>query len=537
MAEDPSPSLVDQVGAALKSLGELSAEGVASALGLWTAARAAISTVAGGIAAAASQGVINTAMAKYHDTPVSPAALAVAIVRNVLPDSSGGAGKPPPGYPAALYTGIASHSATDEAALSGLDGNRFAALVGSTGMAYGIVDALRLYNRNTGMWALKPNPSYTPTSSLYVASTDLGPAWGIQLPEVYEVIAHSDVRPEYSSDLLKLSRDTLTPAAVVEMVVKQIIPADVGADLYAAAGGFPEQFDALVAAAGDSAGLEKAVSLWCHGAITTEELAQVLALSRTNPRFYPLYTPVPDGAPPVNPGDQVNASAPAKWQAGWGIPANAHYLGAFEVGDLVKNGQISSATALQWLLQEGYPQDQADAYSSAKALPSSTAKSETEAMVLDEYASGALTTDQATKALEDLGYTSVAVPFLLAYAAARESIGARNTAVARVRAAYLHGAITENQAKVDLTGLGVPTAAIKNYVAAWGVEAATPSTHLSETTIGWLVEKGHITPAVAVAKWQAMGLSAVDATLLLYRYPPPVPVAEVPPTSLTGLEG
>ena len=99
MAES-TPSTLSQILSAIEGLASGSAEDVAKVLGIWASAKAAISTVASGIAAAAAQGTINTAQAKYQGMPLSPAALAVAIIRNILPDSTGAAGTPPSGFPA-----------------------------------------------------------------------------------------------------------------------------------------------------------------------------------------------------------------------------------------------------------------------------------------------------------------------------------------------------------------------------------------------------------------------------------------------------
>ena len=88
---------------------------LAKALGLLYSARAAISTVASGVAAAVSQATINTANAKYHGVPLSPAVLATAIVRNVLGDSSGGAGISPANYPPPLMSPPRLRHANDEA--------------------------------------------------------------------------------------------------------------------------------------------------------------------------------------------------------------------------------------------------------------------------------------------------------------------------------------------------------------------------------------------------------------------------------------
>ena len=72
------------------------------------------------------------------------------------------------------------------------------------------------------MWALEANPD-SRLLPVYVRRDDLGPAYGIPLAELYEVIAHCDIRPEYSPDLLKLAKNTISPADVVEMAVKQVI--------------------------------------------------------------------------------------------------------------------------------------------------------------------------------------------------------------------------------------------------------------------------------------------------------------------------
>ena len=492
---------------------------LADALGLWYAARAALQTVASGVAAAVSQDTINQALAKYTYVPLSPAAIGVAAVRNVVPDPTGATGKPPPEYPPAQFPSIDSHDIVAEAALSGMDLARLEVLLASTGESYGVIDALRLYNRYKGLWATAPNPDYTPGAPLYVAGTDLGPAWGIPLSEFDTVVARSDIRPEFVPDLLLLAKDSVTPADVVMMAVKEILDMPTATDLYAAVGGFPEQFPALVDAAGDAAGIEKAVALWMHGAITTSELTQILAMSRVNPRFYSLYTPLPSTAGPVVPGQAVDAAAPTTWETGWQIAANAKYLGAFEIGDLVKNGDITADVALQWLLQEGYPTDQAQTYASLGGKPSDAVKQQTEAMVLDEYAAGMYTQAQATAALTNMGYTAAAIPVILASAAARMSIAARNEAVNRVKAAYLRGNITSNQVAIDLAELNIPATAITAYLGAWGVELATPTGHLSPSEIGWFLERGFLTPAQATARWQAGGLSAPDAQLLLNRYP------------------
>ena len=501
---------LDKLNSLVGSLVNLSAEGIADALGVFTAARAAITTVASGIAQAAAQSTVNAALAKYQGQPLTPAVLADMVVRNVLPDSTGQAGIAGSGYPPPMMTGVEGGTATQEAAFSGMSGDRFAALVADTGESYGIIDALRMYNRGQYMYGLVPGPAYETGTPLYQAGANLAGTYGITLAELDKVIAYSRVRPEFTADLLKLAKNSLSPADAVEMAVKQVVPNDLAQSLFEAAGGVGEQFSALVDAAGDAAGVEKVVELYAHGVITEGQKQQAIGMSRMNPRFYYLTDKQPDGS----------------------IPLNTRWLGAYEVGEALTNGTIDQATALAWLEEAGYPHDQAAAFATAKtATALAKPKEETASQVLKEYGAGLLTEDQATAALVGIGYVATAVPYLLQYATASAMVTARNAVVSRVRAAFLVGDITASQAQTDLGSLGIPQVAITAYMADWAVEQATPHAHLSAAQVGKLLEDGHIDTPTPTAKWQAMGYSGNDAALLLYLYPPPAPTGLEPPPS------
>ncbi len=483
----------------LSATAETLAGDLAKVVGVWTAARAAVSTVASGIAVAATQAAINAANARYRAAPLTPPLLADMVVRNVLPDSTGAAGVAGSGYPPPMLGGIGGHSATDEAAFTGLDAERFAAMVADTGESYGIIDALRMFNRGQFMYALVPTAEYETGVPIYQAGPNLAGTYGITQAELDRVIAYSRVRPEFTADLLKLAKNTLSPADAVEMAVKQIVDQGTARSLFEAAGGVGEQFDALVDAAGDAAGVEKAVELASHKVITEGQLDQVLGLSRMNPRFYYLAHPDASGVAPLY----------RKW------------LAAYEVRLALTGGTIDTATATRWLTELGYAADQAQAFAVGVAsAPLAKPKEETASMILKEYAAKLLTEAEATKGLTDLGYIPESVPYLLEYALAGAIIAARNSALSRVRAAYLVGDITSVQATTDMASIGVPQAAITNYLADWAVEAATPHLHLSAAQVGKLAEDGILSEVQAVAKWQAMGYSATDAGYLLAIYPP-----------------
>jgi len=281
--------------------------------------------------------------------------------------------------------------------------------------------------------------------------------------------------------------------------VKQIISAEVGQNLYAAGGGIPDQFGALVAAAGDSLGPEKLVDMLAHGLITGPEATRALGMSRVNPDFYYAYITAAGGPGPVH----------AKW------------LSPFEIKSILDSNPSLGDKAVAWLEADGYDSEQAQDWVGALTAGTVAApKAESMSVVLKEYQANILTEAEATTALTSLGYSAAAIGYLLQYATAQAAIAARNTAMARVRAAYLVGDITAGQVSVDLNQLGIPAAAITNYLADWAVEAATPHLHLSAAQVGHLLKEGYIDAVTAQAKWVAMGYSANDAALLLLIYPP-----------------
>jgi hypothetical protein len=497
-----TPSFWQSLLGVVQSLANLDPNALAQAWGLWAAARASIQTVASGIAEVATFETIRNARANYAYVPLTPAVLADMVVRNILPNPNGGTVNP-------QLTNIDGHDVWAEAAFTGVDEQRMNALILDTGEGYGILDALRLYNRGGYLYAPEHGANYETGTPLYVQGASEQDEYGISETELDTVIYYSRVRDQFIPDLLKLSKNTLTPADAVEVAVKQIMSTADATNLYAAAGGIPEQFQMLVDAAGDSAGVEKAVELAAHGVIDSGQLRQIIAMSRLNPRFYYLAGFDADGNTVAEPYE---------------APFNQRWLAPYEIREAAMAGQVSQADALTWMLQQGYPQDQAQAFTgSLSGTVTATAKQETESMVLAEYSANLLSEAQATTALSNLGYTATAIPFLLQYAQAKAVLAARNTAVARVRSGFLLGLVSHDTANAELGQIGVPAAAITTYLADWTAELAVPHTNLSTAEIGKLLKDGAISTATASSLWAMRGYTQADIGYLEVLYPPPAP--------------
>jgi len=450
---------------------------ISELLGTFTTARQAIRTVAGGIAGAVSQGAINQALKDNPDVPLSPAVLADMAIRNLV------IGRDNPTPDAGL---------TAEALLSGIDPVRFAAMTADTGESYGIDQALDLWHRGSYLVAPVQNPDTSPGAPPYIVGPLLGDTYGITETELDKVIYYSRVRDQFISDLKKLSWSTMTPADAINALVKGRTSPELARALYEAGGGMPEQFDLLFESSGDSIGVVKAVELYAHKNITLAELNDVIHQSRINPRFYDI-----------------------------ALKENVKWLAPYQVERAVAAGTISGPTAMAWMIEDGYPEDQAAAFAATGMAGSThTHKAETEGMILADFEAQIIDETQATAALADLGYDAQSIPFILSTYVARRVITMRNAAITRTRLAYIDYLVTEDQAKSDLVALGVPQAAIGQFLTAWGIEQQTNVKRLSMAQVGKLCEDGVIDATNAVARWVQMGYAPEEADLLLYVYPP-----------------
>ena len=201
-------SLGEDILNAIELIPSYTVEAIASLIGAITTAHQAIRTVATGIAAAVAQDAVNKANASYANVPLSPAVLADMAIRNL---TFANASLPVDG------------GLVNEALLSGINPERFAAMVLDTGESYGIIDALRLWHRGT-----------------YLTGD-----YGIAEDELDTVIYYSRVRDQFIPDLKKLSWNTMSEADAINTLVKGKADQAQAMAWYQAAGGMPEQFEVL----------------------------------------------------------------------------------------------------------------------------------------------------------------------------------------------------------------------------------------------------------------------------------------------------
>ena len=477
----------------LNSLVNLSIQGLAAVLATFTTARQAIRTVATIVAQAATQTTLNQVNAKYQDVPLSPADLADMSIRALtIPTDSGG-----------IDPGLIA-----EAAFSGISPERLAAMSLNTGEPYGIDQALSLWWNTVNLVEPVPNTDPTTNPGTYDVGPSLAAKYGITEDELVKVIRYSRVRDEFQPDLEILPWSTIGKADVLEATVKGRITVALGKQLWVAAGGMPEQWDLAYQSSGDSVGVAHAVALEAHGLITADELQRIILQSRINPEFY--------------------ADA---------LLSNDKWLPAYQLEKIAAAGIIDGPTLVTWLVQDGYPTDQAAAFAAlATGGATKTPKSESEAMILSDYEAQIITEADATSALESLGYTAASIPIILDYVVAKRVLTMRNAAISRLRTAYIDFLIPESEVSAALTNIGLPSQAVTQFLTYWTLEQSTNVKRLTAAQVGKLLEDGVFDVTNAVTRWTQMGYSPEEANLLPYIYAPAAapsggyPVVTVPPS-------
>lgn len=385
--------------------------------------------------------------------------------------------------------------AAGEAEQSGVNKTRFGLLVQDTGEPPGIMQALELLRRGE-----------------------------VSLGWFQRVVAYSRVRTEYTPELVKLAWATMSPADAIELALKQVLPEEQARALFAAGGGLPaggapaiggeggggrlppppevDQYKVLLDAAGNPIGPEAAANLWAHKLIGEARLDEVIAHSRINPRF----------------SDLVKLTH-RKW------------LSAFQIETMLKQGTVSPDKATEWMLEDGYPEDQVAAFVSA--LHGSAvvkAKTDSETMVVERYEARMITEEHAVAELRALGYTETAAQIVLQAAEARRVNAQTTAAVGKLRASYLSGRLTPAKVRGELARLKLPADAVDAMLTAWDVERETTTRELTSAQVGKLVKDGFQPPEWALARWEAMGYSHDDALALLAIEAGLGPPAPPPPT-------
>jgi len=385
------------------------------------------------------QPLINELNAKDPEVPLSPADAADMVERNIIDQQYG----------------------RDTAAKSGLDNAAFDLLVLDTGEPPGLEQMLTLWNRKL-----------------------------LDDETLERMIAYSRVRTEWTGYVKDLAHETMSSADAIEAALKGVLPESDAKDLYVMAGGLDDQWDTLLATAGNPIGVEQALTLWNHGLITHDQVEKVILHSRINPAFESMAELL-----------------------------HFKYIPAFQISAMLKEGTVTAQQATEWLLAQGYPADQVAGFVAAgTSTKVATAKALSEAQITEAYDAGFLSVAQADAELQALGYQASETAFILDLYDYKRKLSMAQAAIGQIRKTFLAGRITPEQAGVDLDGLGVDPIAKAAYLQIWEVEAKVELKSLTASEIGNSYKAGGYSDAQALAAVEALGYTALDAQLFLVYY-------------------
>jgi hypothetical protein len=192
------------------------------------------------------------------------------------------------------------------------------------------------------------------------------------------------------------------------------------------------------------------------------------------------------------------------------------YPSAFVLRQLTAGGELTGAEAEQILRFEGWEPTLAKKVAARWAAGgSSSGKTETKAELEDEYAGGFMTEKELRSALELLGYTGHAQDLIVHLGDARRVKRWREKIVDAIGAAYLSFKVTDQTATDELAELSITGEAATLLLTLWGKLRRDSIRLLTPPQVKRAYKKGLITHEAALAELEAREYQAGDAELFL----------------------
>lgn len=406
---------------------------------LWQVAGAFIAPAIG----PAVQAEANAANAAFPNVPLSPADVAEAVLRNV--DVPGGAAA--------------------EAAMSGINGGRFAVLEQLAGNA--------------------PDPG-----SLAVALRR-----GLIDAGTYDRgIRQGRLRDEWSDLVRELAVVQPSPQEMLNAYLEGQLSEGEARDKYAKLGGDPAYFDVLYNTQGQAPTPTQALELANRGII-----------------------PWGGTGPGVVSYEQAFLEGP--WRNKWAPAFRA--LGEYlppprTVTAMHKEGSLSTAEATTLLEKQGLTPTLAAAYlASSSHQKTAKAKELAETTVLTLYRDRIIPRSEAATFLEAQRYTPAQADYILQVEDMRVAERFIAAGVGRVHTLYVAHKINSTQAMAALAQYGVDNAQATELVALWGHERAANVRQLTPAQIEAAFGFGIIDQPTAIARLVEMGYTPHDAWVAL----------------------
>jgi len=531
---------------------------------LWSAIGAVVQT-AMGPSLLAYQDRVNSA---HPELPLPPGDLADAVVRNYMPLGA----------------------ATTEAARSGLNAARFAAMVPLHADAPGPQQLAQALLRG-----LIPEGGSGPDAASYeqgIREGRLGDKWAAMIRQLAEQIitpadaasaavrnflpegeaaaqaAKSGVNAQLFATLMHLSADAPGPQQLAEALRRGIIAesgtgpgstsfqqgiaegrlGDKWTDMIKGlASLWPSPADALRAALTGQVPADQAQALyeqwggdpqWFQIMFNTEGSAPT-PLEAVQMALRGII-PWTGTGPGVTSYEQAFKEGPwrDKWQdayqkAAYPVPTQG------EITEFLRYGMIDKPTAASLLADRGITGDYATwTLDYAEAVSTFDFRGLTVSTVMNALAANIITQDNASQILTEMHVSPQAAGLLIEYTKLQKGIAQTTAAVSHVGSLYTSRKILPDVARASLAQLGLDSAAANDIMQTWDLEAAVTVRTLTEAQIVDAWNYQIIDDATAITELTNIGYTPYDSWILLSvkaKAALPNPPAQGPPAALPGV--
>lgn len=306
-------------------------------------------------------------------------------------------------------------------------------------------------------------------------------------PQFVQMVREGHTKTKYTDDLLKLVDRVPSVAAAVQGAIRERISIDEAAQIAAQNGFDRKAFDLLYEIAGRPIGVQQAVTLYYRGDYTLADVRNVVARSNVRPEFTEAV-----------------------------IKLGVRYPPLFQISRLIQSGAIDDTYAKQLIAKQGYPVQLAEGIVKA-AHTSKTAhlKDLSVAVIETLYDTGLETSEHAVKLLEGLGYDADESKQLLNIHDARRYAAEMQRAATIIRNKYVGHAIDRGKALAQIGELAGTAEARDRILKLWDLEREANVHVLTPSEIGQAVKYNIITDDEAIARWVNIGYSEDDAHIKL----------------------
>lgn len=300
-------------------------------------------------------------------------------------------------------------------------------------------------------------------------------------------IVQGPLRNEWFDVLEKLQFRRMSVVDAADAVNQGHMSADEGKRVAHDNGLDPKDFETLLQTAGQPPGIEFATEALNRGLITEAQFRTMFLESRIKNVYFPLLLAMRERL----------------------IPQETVRL-------LYRNGVYSEEKTLKTLAAHGYSLDDAKSLLALeKTRQDDPTRELTRSQIVDMYEERMISETDAVSMLRDLGYTEGDARAMIELANLMRIRKFVNSAIAKVKSAYVSGKIDETTAATALDSLGIPSDQRDDLFPLWDIEKTTVTKELTASQIRQAVKKGLLSQEEALARLVAQGYDDGDAGIYL----------------------